>query len=255
MAFDLASVRTGTRELPPRIVLAGVEKVGKSTFAAQAPSPIIAPIKGEQGIDALDTASFPTVNTFDELCECIGTLANEKHDYETFAIDSASALEPLVWAKTCEENGNAASIEKVNGGYGKGYIEAMKYWRMVMDGLDALRDRGMTTILICHVKVKPFNDPLSDPYDSYIIDLQERAAAGLFRWADSILFAGKKVMTKDIKGKGDSKVTHGVGGDRSVLYTSKRAGIPAGGRGRYGHLPPELELTWNDYAAAIAAAE
>jgi hypothetical protein len=212
-------------------------------------------VKNEEGIDGLDGARFPTANTFGEVLEGLATLATEKHDYQTYVLDSVSALEPLIWAETCALNGNAASIEKVNGGFGKGYIEALKCWSDLLAGLDHLRTaHNMTVILIGHTKVKPFNDPLADPYDAYIIDLQERASALLFRWADCILFAGRKPTVKNIVGKGDSVTTHGIGGDKSICFTRKRAGIPAGGRGVYGQLPPEIPLTWQAFADAVAAA-
>jgi len=255
MAFDLKSITTGANARPPRILLTGVEKVGKSTFASQAPGVIFAPVKQEEGIDSLAVAAFPVARTFSDIIDGITTLATEKHDYQTYVLDSVSALEPLLWDETCRRNDNAASIEKVGGGYGKGYLEAMKCWREIMDGLDHLRtEKNMTCILIGHCKVKVVNSPLADPYDGYIIDLQERAASTLFRWADSILFAGRKPLTKKIDGKFNAVTTHAVGGDKSILFTTPRAGIPAGGRGVYGQLPPELPLEWSAYAEAIAAA-
>ena len=42
-----------------RMVLLGPEKVGKSTFASGAPNPIFSPVRGEEGLDALDAPRFP----------------------------------------------------------------------------------------------------------------------------------------------------------------------------------------------------
>ena len=255
MAFDLKSITTGTVARPPRILLAGVEKVGKTEFSSQAPSPIFIQVKGEQGADALDVASFPVAQSFPDVIAAITTLAKETHEYQTVVVDSVSALEPLVWDETCRRNGNVDSIEKVGGGFGKGFLEALKCWRELLDGLDHLRnEKNLTVILIGHVKVKLTNSPLVDPYDSFVVDLQDRAAALLYRWVDAALFAGRKPTTKKIEGKFQSVTTHAIGGDRSILFTSPRAGIPAGGRGVYGRLPGELPLEWVAYADAIAAA-
>ena len=69
MAYDIASITKGIVDRPPRILLHGVEKIGKSTFASQFPNAIILPIKGEEGIDALDVASFPVINSYTDCCE------------------------------------------------------------------------------------------------------------------------------------------------------------------------------------------
>ena len=118
MGFDLNSIKRGVEHKAPRIVLLGVEKIGKSTFAAGADNPIVLPIKGEEGVDDLDVAKFPRAETFDDVLAAVSTLITEDHDFKTFIIDSASALEPVIWAKLCDEN-NCDSIEKVGGGYGR----------------------------------------------------------------------------------------------------------------------------------------
>jgi hypothetical protein len=72
-AFNLQSISAGRRERAPRVLVFGVQKIGKSTFAASAPNPIFLPIKGEDGIDALDVARFPMANTIDDVIGAIAT--------------------------------------------------------------------------------------------------------------------------------------------------------------------------------------
>ena len=253
MAYDLASITTGASHRPPRIVLLGVEKIGKSTFASQADSPIFIPIKGEEGADDLDCAKFPTATSFADVMAAITTLYTDEHDYKTVVIDSASTLEPLVWAATCTRDG-ASSIEKVGGGFGKGVIEAMTEWRQIMDGLDALRNhRGMTSIVIGHVTVKPFNDPTADSYDTYLFDVNKRASEAFLRWSDSILFANRRVAVKKEE-NGLMTKSRATSGGGPTLYTQKRPAHPGGGRGVYGHLPCEVPMSWAAYQEAIAQA-
>lgn len=257
MAFDLSSITKAKRNRAPRIILTGVQKIGKSTFAGGAPAPVFIPIIREEGIDALDVLAFPVARQFSDVIDSIGTLYSSEHEHQTVVIDSLSTLEPLVWAETCARNGNAKSIEQVNGGYGKGYIEALNCWREILDGLDALREaRNMTTILISHVRVKAFNDPTADSYDQYQIDLNDKASAMFERWADCILFAGMKTVVK-VEDKGFSKkkarAIAGNGND-PVLYTQKRPAHPGGGRAPYGQLPYELELSWPAFADAVTEA-
>lgn len=258
MAITLDSITKGKAERAPRIVLLGTPKIGKSTFASQAPNPIFIPVKGEEGIDAIDTSSFPTANTFGEVMECITALYTTDHEYETVVIDSASTLEPIIWAETCRRH-NVNSIETVLKGFGKGYIEAMHEWGQFMEGLDALRaERNMVCILIGHVKVKTFNDPTADAYDQYQWDIQARAASALTKWADSTLFAQRKAIVKTEKlssqNKDEDKKRRAVSGGDPVLFTQERPAHPGGGRGAYGQLPHELPLNWPAFQSAVAEA-
>jgi hypothetical protein len=254
MSFDLTSIKKGVEHKAPRIVLLGVEKIGKSTFAAGADNPIFLPIKGEEGVDDLDVAKFPRAESFDDVLAAVTTLIKDDHDYKTFIIDSASALEPVIWSKLCEEN-NCESIEKVGGGYGKGYIEAANKWRDLMEGLDMLRKKGISVILIGHVKVKRFDDPLGASFDQYQFDLHEKVYLALQRWADSILFANTEtiVKTEEVGFNKEKKTGKDLTGAR-FLFTQKRPGHPGGGRGVYGRMPYKLPLDWAAFSKAAAEA-
>ncbi len=257
MAFSLQSITTSSILKPPRAILLGVEKIGKSTFAAGADDPIFIPIKREEGIDSLDVARFPACETFTDVMSAIGVLYNEDHPYKTAVVDSSSALEPVIWEDVCRENGNVASIEKVGGGFGKGYIEALLRWQQLMEGLDALREhKGMASIIIGHVKVSNFNDPERESYTRYTFDINDRASNALFRWADFIGFANNKLITATEKqgfGKERARAVDAANGNR-YLFTQKTPAHPGGGRGVYGRLPAELPLSWDAFKEAVAAA-
>lgn len=251
--MNLSQVTHGTINRPPRVILSGVEKIGKSTFASQFPAPVFIPVKGEEGIDALDVARFPVCTTFDEVLSALGSLVEEDHDFETVVIDSASTLEPLIWDAVCAEH-QVESIEKVGGGFGKGYVESVKKWRDLMACLDYLRDEGVASVLITHVSVRSFTDPLTDSYDTYVIDINGKAQSALLRWSDCILFANAKTFTKTEK-VGMKEVKKGVMRDERVLYTQKRPAHPGGGRGIYGQLPYELKFDYETWSNAVEAAK
>lgn len=254
MTIGIDSVTRGPAENPPRIVLLGVEKVGKSTFAAASDRPVFIPVKGEEGIDALDVPKFPTATSYEQVIDMLGALYGQEHDYGTAVIDSVSTLEPLVWDKVCRDH-HAASIEQVLKGYGKGYVEALRYWRDIMEGLDALRvERGMACILIGHVRVRTFNDPATDPYDTYSFDINEKAASALYRWSDCILFANRRTIVRTTEAGFNRKVSHGIDVGEPTLFTQKRPAHPGGGRGVYGRLPYELPLSWPRYLDAVEQA-
>lgn len=253
MALSLESISRGKARKAPRIVLLGTEGVGKSTWAAGADNPIFIPTKGEQGLDEIDCAKFPAVQTFSELIDAMGVLYRDDHDFKTVVIDSASALEPLVWDHVCRGAG-VDSIEKVNGGYGKGYVESLGMWREVMAGLDALRDeKGISAILIGHVKTKEFSDPETDSYTTYVFDVQDKAASTLYRWADCVLFANFKraVVIKNDAGF-NKKVSRATGTGQRVLLTEKRPAHP--GKNRY-QLPYEMPLEPAKFWALLAESQ
>lgn len=268
MAFSLASISAEARIQAPRIILLGVEKIGKTTFSAGSRiekgvlaetginSPVIIPVRGEEGADDLAVAKFPTAQSYESVLEALGSLYSEKHEYRTAVLDSASALEPLIFDAVCTA-ANVKGIEHVGGGYGKGYTEALALWRCILGGLDALRaERNMASIIIGHVKVKRFDDPAGESYDQYQFDINEKAGNMLFRWADVILFANTKVAvkTEDVGFNKDKKRGVDITGGARYLFTQKRPAHPGGGRGVYGRLPYELPLDWSAFEAAVAAA-
>ncbi len=259
MAFDLTSISTGHGTRPPRVVMLGVEKIGKSSFAAGAEKPIFIPIKGEEGIDGLNVPQFPAAGTFAQVKEAVSSLYEGGHDFQTVVIDSASALEPLIWNCVINRCGGkdgapTDSIEKVLGGYAKGYTEALNEWTYLTSGLDALRTQhNMASIIIGHVKVKRFDDPNGDSYDQYQFDVNQKASNLLIRWADVIFFANTKVVVKkeDVGFNKEKNRGMDLTGGARFLYTQKRPSHPGGGRGVYGRLPYELPLSWQAFRDAV----
>jgi len=249
--MKLTDITHGIVDRPHRVILCGVEKIGKSTFASQSPAPIFLPVRGEEGIDSLDVARFPVANTFEDVLAALEILAIEEHKFQTVVLDSLSTLEPLVWEHTCAQD-KAESIEKVGGGFGKGYIEAAKYWRDLMAALDYLRsEKNMGCILIAHVAIKTFSDPAGDTYDTYEMDINKKAVSALLRWSDAILFANCKTITKTDK-SGMKETKKGIMRNERVLFTQKRPAHPGGGRGALGQLPYEIELSYEAWQNAIA---
>lgn len=259
MSFDLTTITSEAVTRPPRMILLGVEKIGKSSFASKSYKPMFIPVKGEEGIDDIQCAKLPApVQSFDEAMGWIMSLHSGEHDHGTVVIDSTSTLEPLVWARTCagSEKSCGGDIEKFNGGYGKGYGAALNHWRAMTDWLDALRrDRGMSSILIGHVTVKRIDDPMVGSYDSFVWDIHHKAASLLYRWADLIMFCNSKVTVKSEDAGFGKEIKRGadVMGGR-YLYTQKRPSHPGGGRGVFGRIPYELPLDWDRFMQEVKIA-
>jgi len=226
MGFDLKSITKTKRLEAPKILLAGEPKIGKSTFAANAPNAI--GILTEDGMAGIDAQAFPLATTLDDVYSAIGTLLNEQHDYGTVFVDSLDWLEPLVNAHVCKAN-KWENIEAP--GFGKGYVAAAAEWRNVLDGLEALRrDRGMGVILICHVKVQRIESPTHEGYDAYVLKLHSRASALVEEWADIVGFAAHRIKTKQVDAGFGNKEVKALKSTERVLHLEPHPAYPSGSR-------------------------
>jgi hypothetical protein len=247
----LANVKQGRAAKPPRILLYGTEGIGKSTFGSQAPKPIF--IQTEDGLDEIDCDKLPLAATYDDVVEALRELQRQEHSYETVVIDSADWLERLVWDKLCAQY-SVNSIEKVDGGYARGYTHALSYWRELVDHLNVLRNqRGMAVLLIAHSKVERFEDPESSPYDRYSPRLHKHAAALLSEWCDAVLFATRKFRTQSEDGGFNRKrtIAHAIGKDGGDRILRCVGGPSCIAKNRYG-IVEELPLSWAAFVQALS---
>lgn len=258
MAISLASLRRGRENVPLRMIVAGPQGIGKTTFACSAPKPVV--IQTEDGLAPLidagllpeDLPRFPLAKSYGEFMEALTALYSEEHDFQTLVIDSLDWLEPLVWAQCCAEN-KWQSIEAP--GYGKGYIELDRFWGDVLTGLNALRnERGLNIVFTAHTEVKKFEEPDAAPYDRYEIKLHKRAHGRLMEWADIVGIARVKALIstrQEGSGKTAKTVAKAVGGELGrFLYLAEKPSTVA--KNRYG-LPSEIDFTWAAFQAAMAA--
>jgi AAA domain len=253
MAISLASLNRLDTPKPPRIVIYGPHGIGKNTFLANAPKPVLIDIEGGHPTGS-PVEAFPQAKSFQDVMDAMGALYTEDHEFQTLGIDSLDWLEPLIWAETIRRN-NEANPSKTWGtiedaGYGKGYLATLDVWRDYFEAVNALRnDKGMAIIQTAHADVKRYENPETEPYDRYQIKLHKMASALVQEHADMVLFANYKtsVTKTDV---GMKKVNRGVGAGTRVIYTQERPAFLAKNRH---NLPPELPLDWNALMNAVAA--
>lgn len=240
--MQLTAVTRGRVAKPPVVLLYGVEGVGKSSWAANAPSPIFLDLEG--GTDRLDVARFPKPETWDDVMQAINQLTLDQHDYKTLVVDTLDALEPLCWAHVC--GSEYPNIEAF--GYGKGYTAALDAWRVFVAALERLiRQRGMGVILLAHSWIRPFKNPEGDDFDRYELKLNLKAGGFLKEWSEAVLFARYETFAnKDTK----TKRVRGVSTGARIVHTVRTAAYDA--KNRY-NLPDEMPLDWQLFADAIAA--
>lgn len=213
--FSLDSIVSSKHFPPQKVVVYGVPGVGKTTFAATWPKPIL--LRTEDGASALDIPTFPKViKSMAEMRLALNALIQGKHEFKTLVLDSLDWAEPFVWREVCRENGRE-NIEDF--GFGKGYVKVDDKWKRIQTGLDILRERkGMHIVAIAHAVPQLFDPPDNDPYMRYGIKLHKRAASLWTEWAEMLLFINYKAnVIATQTGKAKAKGT----GDR-VIFTQER---------------------------------
>ena len=174
---------------------------------------------------------------FEDVIKNLQSLLDNDNDYKTLVVDSLDWLEPLIWDKACQDN-NWKSIEQP--GYGKGYVEVLKYWRSYINLLNELREKGYTIMQIAHNQIKRFESPEIEAYDRHELKLHRKAADLILEHSDCCFFANFKLGTVQVKGKGGNMTTKAVSGDRVIYCVEKPAYLA---KNRYA-LPEMLPFDW-----------
>lgn len=245
MALSLESI-SRNRTKPPILTVLGGPGIGKTTFAAGMPAPIF--IQTEDGLGALDVEAFPLASNYESVLDALGLLYSEDHGYETLVLDSLDWLEPLIWERVCRDH-SIPNIEAL--GYGKGYVEALSYWRLLLQGIKALRDdRNMLVCLIAHSQIVRISDPVHPEYDSHDLKMHRKASALVDEFSDIIAFASLKTVAKSEDAGFGQKRTRAITSGERIMHT---VGAPAyTAKNRYS-LPDPLPLSWAALADALAA--
>lgn len=239
-----AQITTGVARLPRRTMLYGVQGVGKSTWAANAPKPIFLPT--EEGLNDIDCAKFPTLTTYQGFMQAMRDVYHEDHSFKTIVIDSLDWLERMIWERVCVDSNKKDIKDIADFGYGQGYKLALGYWNKVVEALSAIRThRDMQTILVAHCAVERFEDPEFESYDRYTPKLHRSASGLIMEWCDEVLFACYELHVKTTQEKFNAERRRAIGTGQRIVRTSERPFARAKNRLR---LPDELPLDYNVYA-------
>ena len=227
-------ITKGKQTRPQRVVIYGVESVGKTTFAAQFPAPLYLDIEG--GTAHLDTDRVE-INSWAELNTALKEVVNT--DYQTVVIDSADWAERL-----CVEDLLAStkktSIEDF--GYGKGWVQVAERMSRMLTALDSLIAIGKHVVLLAHSKVQRVEPPdLMTAYDRYELKMSKQSSPLVKEWADELWFF--RFKTKVVESEnGKAK---GTGGKQRIILTTHSAAYDA--KTRSG-LAEELPMEWDSVA-------
>jgi len=236
-------IKTGQKQLAPRIMLIGEEGCGKSTMGNRSESPLfICAENGLVGPEFVNTPNISPVNWHGVL-GVIDSLKSETHGYKTLVFDTIDWLEPLLFEFICKRDGKE-NIEAY--GYGKGMILAGIEWRAFLLRLENLRnEKNIGIIILAHCQIKAFSNPAGDNYDRYQAKCCKEISALTREWCDAVLFARFEVYTSKESAKGKAKA---VGSDKRIVYTTQCPAWDA--KNRYS-MPEKLPLDYNEIMAAI----
>lgn len=243
--MSLDNTIDGIVESPMRVLIYGGEKVGKSTFAAGAPSPIWLPL--DAGSTNLNVRRLPQPESFREVLEGLHEVEMRgiAKGLQTLVVDPINWIEPLIIADVVGDSGKG--LADWGGGFGRGTAAAIERWRLLKSGIERVWKTGMNVVICAHAHVKKFEDPEGPGFERYELAMN-KDAAGLFKqWVDAILFARREVF-----GKLDptTKKVKAYGSSARMLHTEQTPAYDAGNRWC---LPAEMELSWTAFIEAKEA--
>ena len=226
-------------KLPYRMFLYAVEKFGKTTLAAQSPSPFIL-MAGDNGYDTLLSAgSVPQLpahytDKWLDAMAVIDHLANNKHDRKTLVIDGVTGLERMCHEYVCERDFSGDWGEKGFGSFQKGYEISVTEWLRMLQRLDVLRAKGMNVILLGHARTKAVKNPMGADYDRYEPECHAKTWAATAKWTDAILFGKFHTIVDVTRREASKKLAEqkgkATGGTQRVIFAEPNDAFVAGQR-------------------------
>jgi hypothetical protein len=236
----LTKIVKGRQQRAVRLMVHGFAGCGKSTFAAGAPNPLF--IDAEKRTGHLDVARIEPA-TWPEVLAIMGEVIQTK-PCQTLVFDTLDYMEAMVWEYLCKREG-ASSIEKVAGGWGKGYNVARDEFQTFMMGVDKLTSMGINCIMLAHSELRTYKNPVGDDYEQYAIKLHKAAKAMITSKVDVVGFACFEDFAKSKDGKSKAKAS--TTGDRVLKFEhhpawESKAGIP---------LPDQCGLSWAEFSKAL----
>ena len=244
MAYEITR---GPQYKAQKVLIYGVEGIGKTTFAAQFPRPLF--IDTEGGSNTYDVARLPKPTSWTMFMDEIREAAGKKL-CKTLVIDTIDWAERMCTAQICAAY-NVKGVEDFS--YGKGYIYVYEEFGRFLNLLSDVVDYGINVVLVAHAQIYKFEQPdEAGAYDRYTLKLTNKTGAKISsmvkEWADMVLFANYKTLVII-----DSKTNkaHAQGRER-VMYTTHHAAWDAKNRH---DLPEELPFKFASIAACIPSDE
>lgn len=245
MAFEITR---GKKTKALKVLIYGVEGIGKTTLAAQFPDPIF--IDCEGGTDSYDVARFPAPTSWEMLMQEVQQVIDNPSMCSTLVIDTVDWAEAKAIESVCAKH-QVANIEDF--GWSKGYTYLNEELGKLLNKLSELIDKGVNVVLTAHMSVRTITLPDdAGAYDRYELKLKTAKNGNnsqlVKEWADMVLFCNfRQFIVEDEK----TKKKKATGGKERVMYTSRTSAFDA--KNRFG-LPDELPMKFESIAHLFASA-
>ena len=264
----LATITTAApRPSGLRMVIAAVEKMGKTTFGSYAPNALLVPL--EVGFAGVTVPKTDMLQTFDQTVAFVDEVTyyaqRGQFPYRSIIFDSATALERQIHDNIIRRDPQfkpgakkSITMESAHGGYGKAYNLANDEFDTLLGKLDLLAvHAGINIIFTSHVFSSKMMDPTAGEYDSWDILLHSPKNQKTYgkreritQWADVVGFLYEPVFVSS-----DGNMSRAVSQNKGrVLGLSRTPSYVAGNRfGIIGEvpIPAPPENGWNVFAHAL----
>jgi hypothetical protein len=262
-----SQITTGVSQSGQRIVIAAVEKAGKTTLISNAPRTLLVPM--ENGYASIQTAKLPLITKWEDLIAFLDEFRSDvqknKTQFQTLSFDSATALEALIHTRTMQMDtegakklGKNLNMETAHGSYGKAYAVANQLFADFLGRCDELARYGNINIVIaCHVFSSIVKDAAYGEYSSWDLllhspknDRTYGKREMLTQWADMVGFLHEPLF---VPANQEGKMTRGISANQGrMLAVDRTPGWVAGNRyGLTGLIPIPPINGWNNLAQAI----
>lgn len=213
-----------------KVLIYGVEGIGKTTFASKFPDPIFIDTEGSTGF--INAKKLPNPTSWTMLLDELEDIKSEPRG-KTLIIDTLDWAERLAKKYLMDKN-KWAAIDSTN--YGSRYVALSDEIGKLLNKLTEIKDVGINVVLTAHAETKKHELPDEmGQYDKYTLKLEKRDAGLAKELADMILFFNYKTTIITDSKSNSKKAT---GGQR-VMYTTHKPAWDA--KNRLG-LPDELPI-------------
>ncbi len=232
----MLNITAGRVMRPQKLVLYGVEGIGKTSLAAQTPEPLF--IDTEGGTTHLDVRRLQKPASWEELIALIKEVAATPDVCRTLVIDTADWAEQMAIDHICQKY-KQPGLESF--GYGKGYTFLAEEFSRMLAACDEVILSGKNVVITAHARQRRVELPdETGGFDVWGLKLSKQCAPLLKEWPDALLFINYKTYVVAT----DSN-THKAQGGKRVIYTSHSPVWDA--KNRHG-LPEELDLSYTSIA-------
>ena len=233
----MLNITSGRVARPQKLVLYGVEGIGKTSLAAQTPDPLF--IDTEGGTAHLDVRRLQKPQSWAELVSLINEVAATPEVCSTLVIDTADWAEQMAIDHICQKY-KQPGLESF--GYGKGYTFLAEEFSRMLAACDEVILSGKNVVITAHARQRRVELPdETGGFDVWGLKLSKQCAPLLKEWPDALLFINYKtyVVATDTN-------SHKAQGGKRVIYTSHSPVWDAKNRH---DLPEEMDLSYASIAS------